>query len=56
MGIVAKYADVLQIGARNMQNFELLKEVEQSNQPVILKRGMSATINELEYAAEYIAL
>ncbi|KNY28685.1 bifunctional 3-deoxy-7-phosphoheptulonate synthase/chorismate mutase [Pseudobacteroides cellulosolvens] len=54
--LVQKYADVLQIGARNMQNFELLKEVGLTNKPIILKRGMSASINELIYAAEYIAL
>lgn len=54
--LVQKYADVLQIGARNMQNFELLKEVGRTNKPIILKRGMSASINELIYAAEYIAL
>jgi 3-deoxy-7-phosphoheptulonate synthase/chorismate mutase len=54
--LVQKYVDVLQIGARNMQNFELLKEVGRTNKPIILKRGMSASINELIYAAEYIAL
>jgi len=54
--LVQKYADVLQIGARNMQNFELLKEVGRTNKPIILKRGMNASINELIYAAEYIAL
>jgi len=51
-----KYIDVLQIGARNMQNFELLKEVGRLNIPVILKRGMSATIQEFILAAEYIAV
>lgn len=51
-----KYIDVLQIGARNMQNFELLKEVGRLNIPVILKRGMSATIQEFIFAAEYIAV
>ncbi|AFK86624.1 MULTISPECIES: 3-deoxy-7-phosphoheptulonate synthase [Thermoanaerobacterium] len=52
--IVAKYADVLQIGARNMQNFSLLKEVGRSNMPVLLKRGIAATIEEWLNAAEYI--
>ncbi|WP_269532361.1 3-deoxy-7-phosphoheptulonate synthase [Chitinimonas sp. BJYL2] len=47
--------DVIQIGARNMQNFDLLKEVGRVNKPVILKRGLSATISELLMAAEYIA-
>lgn len=47
--------DVIQIGARNMQNFDLLKEVGRINKPVILKRGLSATINEWLMAAEYIA-
>lgn len=46
--------DVLQIGARNMQNFELLKAVGRQNKPVILKRGMSATLQELLLSAEYI--
>lgn len=49
-----KYVDMLQIGARNMQNFELLKEVGKSPLPVLLKRGMSATIDEWLNAAEYI--
>jgi len=52
--LVARYADILQIGARNMQNFNLLKEVGQTHKPVILKRGMSATIKELLMSAEYI--
>lgn len=52
--LVARYADVLQIGARNMQNFNLLKEVGQTKMPVILKRGLSATIKELLMSAEYI--
>ena len=47
--------DVIQIGTRNMQNFDLLKEVGRTNTPVILKRGMSATVNEWLMAAEYIA-
>ena len=51
---ICRYADVLQIGARNMQNFDLLKEVGKSGHPVLLKRGMSATIEEFLSAAEYI--
>jgi 3-deoxy-7-phosphoheptulonate synthase len=51
---VERYADIIQIGARNMQNFELLKEVGQSKKPVLLKRGLSATITEFLLAAEYI--
>lgn len=51
---VAQYADVLQVGARNMQNFALLKAVGQAGKAVLLKRGMSATINEWLQAAEYI--
>ncbi len=54
--LVTRYVDILQIGARNMQNFELLKEVGKTNHPVLLKRGISATIQELMLAAEYIAL
>lgn len=53
--LVAEYADVLQIGARNMQNFSLLEAVGDKKRPVLLKRGMSATIKELLMAAEYIA-
>lgn len=52
--LVAEYADMLQIGARNMQNFPLLKEVGGSGRPVLLKRGLSATIEEWLMAAEYI--
>ena len=52
--IVERYADCLQIGARNMHNFSLLKEVGHSHLPVLLKRGFSATINELIMSAEYI--
>ena len=52
--LVCKHADILQIGARNMQNFTLLKEVGQTKKPVFLKRGMSATIEEWLLAAEYI--
>ncbi|MEN8229861.1 MAG: 3-deoxy-7-phosphoheptulonate synthase [Bacteroidota bacterium] len=51
---VAKYADILQIGSRNMQNFPLLKEAGECRIPVLLKRGMMATIDEYLYAAEYI--
>ncbi|WP_432409078.1 bifunctional 3-deoxy-7-phosphoheptulonate synthase/chorismate mutase [Wukongibacter sp. M2B1] len=53
---VARYADVLQIGARNMFNYELLKEVGKQNKPVLLKRGLCATVMEFIYAAEYIAV
>ncbi|MGO2093516.1 MAG: bifunctional 3-deoxy-7-phosphoheptulonate synthase/chorismate mutase, partial [Mammaliicoccus sciuri] len=49
-----EYLDVFQIGARNMQNFELLKEAGKTNKPILLKRGLSATIEEFIYAAEYI--
>ncbi len=52
--IILKYADVIQIGARNMQNFRLLQEVGSHNKPILLKRGLSATIKELLMAAEYI--
>lgn len=52
--LVAKYADILQIGSRNMQNFPLLKEAGQVSKPVLLKRGMMATIDEYLYAAEYV--
>lgn len=51
---VCEYADVLQIGARNMQNFSLLKEVGKAGKPVLLKRGMHSTIEELLNSAEYI--
>lgn len=51
---ISKYADVVQIGARNMQNFSLLQEVGKSRLPVILKRGLSATMEEWLNAAEYI--
>jgi 3-deoxy-7-phosphoheptulonate synthase len=53
--LVERYADVFQIGTRNMQNFNLLKAVGESRKPVLLKRGMSATIKELLMSAEYIA-
>ncbi len=52
--LVCKYADVLQIGARNMQNYHLLQAVGETDTPVILKRGLSATIDEFLLAAEYI--
>lgn len=52
--MVAEYVDMIQIGARNMQNFYLLKEVGRYNKPVLLKRGLSATIEEWLMAAEYI--
>ncbi len=51
---VVAYADVLQIGSRNMQNFELLKAIGQAGKPVILKRGLAATLEEFIMAAEYI--
>ncbi|MGA2511021.1 MAG: 3-deoxy-7-phosphoheptulonate synthase [Candidatus Acidiferrales bacterium] len=54
LDLVAKYADVIQIGARNMQNFSLLKRAGRARKPVLLKRGMSATLDELLMAAEYI--
>ncbi len=54
MGIVCQYADVLQIGARNMQNYRLLQRVGQSRTPVLLKRGMGVRIREMLMAAEYI--
>ena len=53
--LVSRYADILQIGTRNMANFSLLTEVGISKKPVMLKRGMSATIEEWLQAAEYIA-
>ncbi len=52
--MVARYSDIIQIGARNMQNFDLLKEAGRSKKPVLLKRGMSAKIEEFLMAAEYI--
>ncbi|HMG36875.1 MAG TPA: 3-deoxy-7-phosphoheptulonate synthase [Blastocatellia bacterium] len=53
--LVAEYADILQVGARNMQNFALLKRLGKIGRPVLLKRGMSSTIKELLLSAEYIA-
>ncbi|ABF45867.1 chorismate mutase / 3-deoxy-D-arabinoheptulosonate-7-phosphate synthase [Deinococcus geothermalis DSM 11300] len=52
--VVAEHADILQVGARNMHNFSLLREVGRARRPVLLKRGLSATIEEWLYAAEYI--
>jgi 3-deoxy-7-phosphoheptulonate synthase len=54
VALVARYADMLQIGARNMQNFGLLREVGAARKPVLLKRGLSATIEEWLMAAEYV--
>ena len=52
--LVAQYADILQIGARNMQNFPLLKEAGRTDKPVMLKRGLAGTIDEWLHAAEYV--
>jgi 3-deoxy-7-phosphoheptulonate synthase len=54
LDLVARYADCLQIGARSMQNFELLKMAGRSGKPILLKRGMSATLEEFLLAAEYV--
>ena len=54
VALVDEYADVLQIGARNMQNFNLLKEIAKARKPVMLKRGLSATVEEWLLAAEYL--
>ncbi len=54
--LVAEYADIIQIGARNMQNYSLLRAAGRAGKPVLLKRGMSATIKELLLAAEYIVV
>jgi 3-deoxy-7-phosphoheptulonate synthase len=54
LDLVEKYADVIQIGTRNMQNFSLLKRAGQAKKPVLLKRGMSATLDEFLMAAEYV--
>ncbi|MBM4414290.1 MAG: 3-deoxy-7-phosphoheptulonate synthase [Chloroflexi bacterium] len=54
VALVAEYADLLQIGARNMQNYQLLEEVGRSQRPVLLKRGLSATFEEWMLSAEYI--
>ena len=52
--LVAKYADIIQVGARNMQNFSLLKELGKINKPILLKRGMMNTIKEFLMSAEYV--
>ena len=52
--LVSKYADILQVGTRNMQNYSLLKDLGKVDKPILLKRGMSATINEFLMAAEYL--
>jgi 3-deoxy-7-phosphoheptulonate synthase len=54
LDLVEKYADVIQVGARNMQNFSLLKRAGRAHKPVLLKRGMSATLDEFLMAAEYV--
>lgn len=54
LDLIVQYADIIQIGARNMQNFDLLKEVGKIDKPVFLKRGMSSTIKELLMSAEYV--
>jgi len=54
VALVSEYADILQIGARNMQNFALLKNLGQCGRPILLKRGMSSTIKELLMSAEYV--
>lgn len=54
LDLVCKYTDIIQIGARNMQNFSLLKKLGDINKPILLKRGLSATINEFLMSAEYI--
>lgn len=56
VGLVARYADALQVGARNMQSFALLKALGRAGKPVLLKRGLSSTIEELLMAAEYIVV
>ncbi len=53
--LISDYTDIFQVGARNMQNFSLLKELGSTNKPILLKRGLSATIKELLMSAEYIA-
>ena len=54
LSVVAEYADILQVGARNMQNFDLLRELGKLRKPVLLKRGIAATIEELLLSAEYL--
>ncbi len=54
IGLIAKHADILQVGARNMQNFALLKELSKLRHPILLKRGLSATVTEWLTAADYL--
>ena len=54
VALVEKWADMFQVGARNMQHFDLLKEIGQTRKPVLLKRGMSATVKDLLMSAEYV--
>ena len=54
LDLICTYSDIIQIGARNMQNFSLLKKLGKINKPVLLKRGLSATINEFLLSAEYV--
>src|SRR5258707_13173876 len=54
ISLLAKYADILQVGARNMQNFNLLRQLGEIRKPILLKRGISATIEELLLSAEYV--
>lgn len=54
LDLICTYSDIIQIGARNMQNFSLLKKLGKVNKPILLKRGLSATINEFLLSAEYI--
>jgi 3-deoxy-7-phosphoheptulonate synthase len=54
LDLVEEYADIIQIGARNMQNFSLLNRAGEAQKPVLLKRGLSATIQEWLMAAEYV--
>jgi len=54
LDLICKYADILQLGSRNMQNYSLLEEVGRCRKPVLLKRGMSSTVEELLFAAEYV--
>lgn len=54
VGLIARYADIIQIGARNVQNYDLLKEAGRQKKPVLLKRGMASTLKELLLSAEYI--
>src|SRR5690349_20492442 len=54
IAMLLRYVDILQVGARNMQNFDLLKDLGKVSKPVLLKRGMSATLEELLLSGEYI--